>query len=390
MTEEERKSEDSTETRASQMLHHQPSSDDIPPIPPLSALIENINRSFDKELNLNLVTNTVRPTDDYGFYLDTKDCTPHVELSVKQKKNLTSKENEWISLLSNWDQSIRKKKNKKMCRQGVPDSLRAQVWQNLTGSSKKKIVGKFNELRSRSDKPPIFDIIERDIHRCFPSKIFLITAHVMFSDANGEGQKNLRDVLRVYALYNPALGYCQGMGMLVGLLLMRMSPEDAFWMLVVILENYIPDYHSENLYQLRVDAAAFELCLKKFQRPLARHMHELKPLNYMTQWFLTLYTMTLPWSTVLRLWDMFLHDGAKALFRAGIGILAPKKSYIIKYCPTSSDILEYLFALPKQVTDADEFIEECLKIKLGHKDLDKMRNQVKMAHSSLDSGVNKR
>ncbi|KAJ3261954.1 hypothetical protein HK103_003797, partial [Boothiomyces macroporosus] len=214
--------------------------------------------------------------------------------------------------------------------------------------------------------------------------------HVMFSDANGEGQKNLRDILRAYALYNPTLGYCQGMGMIVGLLLMRMNPEDSFWMLVVILENYVPDYHSESLYQLRVDAAAFELCLKKFQRPLAKHMHELKPLNYMTQWFLTLYTMTLPWNTVLRLWDMFLHDGAKALFRAGLGILAPKKTYIIKNCPTSSDILEYLFSLPKQVTDPDEFIEECLKIKLGHKDLDKMRNQVKMAHSSLDSGVNKR
>ncbi|KAJ3326193.1 hypothetical protein HDV06_000069 [Boothiomyces sp. JEL0866] len=381
MTEEERKSEDSTETRASQMLRHQPSTEDIPPIPPLSALIENINRSFDKELNLNLISNTIRPTDDYGFYLDTKDCTPHVELSSKQKKTLTVKENEWISILSSWEQSAKKKKNKikKLCRQGIPDSLRAQVWQNLAGSNRKKQIGKFNvfivnnkELRTRTDKPPIFDIIERDIHRCFPT-------HVMFSDANGEGQKNLRDVLRAYALYNPTLGYCQGMGMIVGLLLMRMNPEDSFWMLVVILESYIPDYHSENLYQLRVDAAAFELCLKKFLKPLAKHMNELKPLNYMTQWFLTLYTMTLPWNTVLRLWDMFLHDGAKALFRGGLGILAPKKY-----------ILEYLFSLPKQVTDPDEFIEECLKIKLGHKDLDKMRNQVKMAHSSLDSGVNKR
>lgn len=37
-------------------------------------------------------------------------------------------------------------------------------------------------------------------------------------------QMDLRLVLRAYALYNPELGYCQGMGMLVGLLLMRMSP----------------------------------------------------------------------------------------------------------------------------------------------------------------------
>ena len=47
----------------------------------------------------------------------------------------------------------------------------------------------------------------------------------MFADENGEGQANIRRVLQAYALYNPTLGYCQGMGMIVGILLMRMSPE---------------------------------------------------------------------------------------------------------------------------------------------------------------------
>ncbi len=60
--------------------------------------------------------------------------------------------------------------------------------------------------------------------------------------------------------------------MLVGLLLMRMPPEDAFWTLAAILETYIPDYHSVNLYQLRVDAAAFEICLKRYSSGLYKHM----------------------------------------------------------------------------------------------------------------------
>ena len=49
--------------------------------------------------------------------------------------------------------------------------------------------------------------------------------HVMFSEKDSAGQKNLRQVLQAYALFNPELGYCQGMGMIVGLLLMRMNPE---------------------------------------------------------------------------------------------------------------------------------------------------------------------
>ena len=75
-----------------------------------------------------------------------------------------------------------------------------------------------------ADQPAIFSVIERDINRCFPSTLYFTTAHIIFSDPKGDGQKNLRNVLRCYALFNPELGYCQGMGMLVGVLLMRMIP----------------------------------------------------------------------------------------------------------------------------------------------------------------------
>jgi hypothetical protein len=105
----------------------------------------------------------------------------------------------------------------------------------------------------------------------------------------------------------------------------------------------------------------------------------------MTQWFLTIYTMALPWTTVLRVWDMFLHDGPKALFRAGLAILIQRKGYILKNCPTPSDLLPYLLTLPKEYTNADKFITACLDIKIGHEELEKIRRQVKKAHDSLSS-----
>ena len=48
---------------------------------------------------------------------------------------------------------------------------------------------------------------------------------------------SLRVVLRAYGVRNPSLGYTQGMGMIAGLLLMYMPPEDAFWTLVVLIES---------------------------------------------------------------------------------------------------------------------------------------------------------
>ena len=131
--------------------------------------------------------------------------------------------------------------------------------------------------------------------------------------------------------------------------------------------------------------------------------------------------MALPWKTVLRVWDMFLHDGKKssslfhnpsdislgpkALFRAGLAILLRNKStcrfrlsifniattatimldLLLKCERTSSDLLERLLKAPREITDASRFVEDCLRISLGHKQLEKIREQVKRVHSSLEN-----
>jgi uncharacterized protein VirK/YbjX len=105
---------------------------------------------------------------------------------------------------------------KKMVRSsGIPASVRARVWPFLAGSSTKK--GQFQQLLNKPHIP-IYDVIERDITRCYPD-------HSQFVDANGQGQRDLRAVLTAYAQYNKQLEYCQGMGRLAGLMLMHMAVE---------------------------------------------------------------------------------------------------------------------------------------------------------------------
>ena len=38
-------------------------------------------------------------------------------------------------------------------------------------------------------------------------------------------------------------------------------------------------------------------------------------------WFILLYTRTLPWSCVLRIWDMFLCEGSPVKFRVALALL---------------------------------------------------------------------
>lgn len=39
--------------------------------------------------------------------------------------------------------------------------------------------------------------------------------------------------------------------------------------------------------------------------------HKLEPLLYMTEWFMCAFSRTLPWGSVLRVWDMFLCEGGR-------------------------------------------------------------------------------
>ncbi|MCI12859.1 Ypt/Rab-GAP domain of gyp1p superfamily protein, partial [Trifolium medium] len=75
------------------------------------------------------------------------------------------------------------------------------------------------------------DII-RDISRTFPS-------HVFFQQRHGPGQRSLYNVLKAYSVFDRDVGYVQGMGFLAGLLLLYMSEEDAFWLLVALLKGAV-------------------------------------------------------------------------------------------------------------------------------------------------------
>lgn len=53
--------------------------------------------------------------------------------------------------------------------------------------------------------------------------------HYLFRDKSGPGQTQLSNVLKAFSVYNTQVGYCQGMGFVVALLLMHLDEEDAFW-----------------------------------------------------------------------------------------------------------------------------------------------------------------
>ena len=61
----------------------------------------------------------------------------------------------------------------------------------------------------------------------------------------------------------------------------------------------------------------------KYLPDISRHLKEQKvdALLFCVEWFMSVFCRTLPWSCVLRVWDIFFFEGVKALFRTSLAVL---------------------------------------------------------------------
>lgn len=108
-------------------------------------------------------------------------------------------------------------------RSGIPAPLRGVTWVSMAGARDRQLEEQYERLCKESS--PYENMIGKDIGRSFPGV-------EMFRDAEGEGQKMLARVLKCFSLYDEKIGYCQGLGFLVGPLLMQMGDKEAFCVLV--------------------------------------------------------------------------------------------------------------------------------------------------------------
>lgn len=285
---------------------------------------------------------------------------------------LRQREAKWLDMLLNWDKWMAKrhKKIKLRCQKGIPPSLRGRAWQYLSGSRVKmdQNPNKFTELDSMAGDPKWVDIIERDLHRQFPF-------HEMFVARGGHGQQDLFRVLKAYTLYRPDEGYCQAQAPIAAVLLMHMPAEQAFWCLVQICEKYLPGYYSEKLEAIQLDGRILFSLLRKVSPVAYKHLSKQKidPILYMTEWFMCAFSRTLPWSSVLRVWDMFFCEGVKIIFRVALTLLKCSlgTSEKLKSCQGQYETMEKLRAIDPKYMQEGFLIPEIVELQTSEQDVER-------------------
>lgn len=224
---------------------------------------------------------------------------------------------------------------------GIPVTYRAKIWSECSGAVALRIPGYYDDIVAQSpdqDDPTVVGQIQMDIHRTLTDNIFF---------REGPGVQKLNEVLVAYSRRNKDVGYCQGMNLITAnLLLITPSAEEAFWILVSIVENILPHgYYDQSLISSRADQQVLRQYVTSVLPKLSAHLEslsiELEALTF--QWFLSVFTDCLSAEALFRVWDVVLctNDGSTFLFQVALALLKLNEQNLLK-CDTPAGIYTYI------------------------------------------------
>ncbi|KAL2759359.1 hypothetical protein ACRALDRAFT_1047271 [Sodiomyces alcalophilus JCM 7366] len=208
-------------------------------------------------------------------------------------------------------------------------------------------------------------------------------------------QESLFGVCKAYALFDEGVSYAQGMNFLVMPILFNMPEEEAFCLLVRLMNHYhLRDLFIQDMPGLHMRLYQFERLLEDLEPALYCHLHRrgISPHLYATQWFLTLFAYRFPLQLVLRIYDLILSEGLSAILRFGIVLMqknaatllgmsdmAQLTAYLkdklfdvyIDKDPSAGSILENGFfgssssSIDKEVYRADQLVRDACAVKMS-------------------------
>jgi hypothetical protein len=372
--------------------------------------------------------------DRYGFKKASDKITvqQYNAWATKYEEHISRRRNKWIALMSKNGLSTTEPtmfpdkcdKVKRYARKGYPPEWRGAMWWYYSGGqqllTQTEMVGLYASLVARVKRDELNkddkDAIERDLDRTFPDNIHFrpeLATDLLDGEFDDEPKliQDLREVLSCFALNNPSIGYCQSLNFIAGLLLLflKQDKEKAFVMLTIITRNHLPGAHARSLANTEVNVLM--MLIKDYLPKVWSSINDTDLINSgagsnahpnskfqrqptvalsCTSWFMSIFVGVLPIETVLRVWDNFLYEGPRALYRYALAIFKLSEPDIRKYRPIDPEIFMIVQNLPRTCLDPN-VLHELAYVKKGFGNLSQTvidqkrmfwREQNKMAHQT--------
>lgn len=224
----------------------------------------------------------------------------------------------------------------KLVQNGVPMKYRTKIWSELTGSKNLMTPSEYYKLvyETKANEEAESQI-ELDLYRTMPFNIF-------FKD-NGPGLKKLENILIAFSRKYPNIGYCQGMNFIAAnLLLVYPNEEEAFWAFIGLVDNVLPkDFF--NLVNVKNDLTIFKENFIENLPKLNAHFNEIdveiEPICF--NWFISLFSDSLPIHIVFRVWDIMMLNGYTEIFKISIALFKTFEKNLLGF-DSNVDVYEFM------------------------------------------------
>jgi hypothetical protein len=151
---------------------------------------------------------------------------------------------------------------------------------------------------------------------------------------------------------------------------MRQDTEKVFILLTIITQYHLPGAHARSLANTEVNVLM--MLIKDYlpkvwasindtdlvNNGLGSHVHpdskyQRQPTVALscTSWFMSLFVGVLPIEVVLRVWDAFLYEGPRALFRYALAIFKLGEPEIRRFHPGDGELFMTVQNLPRKCLD---------------------------------------
>ncbi|KAJ1659030.1 hypothetical protein IWQ61_001824 [Dispira simplex] len=377
--------------------------------------------------------------DRYGFSKSNQYLTREEYQNFEQEYEPIIEQRKWkwrrLFMMTQGQWPPRSSKLKRYVRKGIPSEIRGPCWFHYSGAARKyrdnpTTYRKWVQMYLREGRQTDFaDIIERDLHRTFPDNehfqirlkalestnghISVLRDSIDLKSPIGESftpdsastatsvearQKScvesLRRILNVFTLYYPHVGYNQSLSYIVGLLLLFLSEERTFWMLVTIVEDLMPAGYFNLSQEYSLIDQEVLLSLLEIKMPhVHRHLcqddtttlgggggnpPDILPLVFlaMSHWFPLLFVDVLPVESVLRVWDCFFYEGSKVLFRVALTLFKLNEDALLR-TRDSLEQFQLVQEFPKKMIHCHHLMEVCFSraVALSRTDIGELRRQ---------------
>lgn len=289
-------------------------------------------------------THHLNTVDEGAETVECEEAASSQNAAVFRHHSIDATKNDESSWRLRWDDFIKDfdkvdlskcKEFKSLLRSGIPQEYRCKIWKSLIdlkiGKERHNYGQDYYQSLLEPNRPqvsakktlnPSSKQIELDLLRTLPNNKY-------FETIDSPGTVRLRRVLTAYSEHNPRVGYCQGMNRLAAVALLVLPEEEAFWCLVAIVDKIMPIGYYNDLWLAQVDSSVVMEYVAIKMPNLNDHFKHYGIELSLFAWFLTIFVDGTPPALFLRLWDCFLYEGDKIMFRVALALLKMYENQLI-------------------------------------------------------------